>query len=279
MEKKPADLFAGFGAMEPAPTSSEPAAAAAEEKAAPIVNPLLDPVVVDIEEKIIAELLVEGGLSGDVTCQGTFSVTVMDTAKADLVAFKLAPQDKAFKYKVHPNLNKASFDQNVLEVRDATKAYKANTPVPLVKWQFKSADEAMVPVTLSCWPTATADGTQIVLELTLDDDKAVLEDITVRFPAPPSAQPVVSSAEPGQASASSDGIRWQIPRIDSSEGSGTLEFMARCDQASLLPFTFEATRKATRCPMDILECYHMDRKEAISFTCRKASTYQLSSGS
>jgi hypothetical protein len=282
-KKKPgADLFAGFDSMEPASAASEPSAAgaAAQEKAAPAVNPLLDPVVVDIEEKITAELQVEGGLNGDITCQGSFTVTVMDTAKADLVSFKLAPQDKSFKYKVHPNLNKASHENShVLEVRDAARAYRGNQPLPLVKWHLKSTDEAFLPVSLSCWPTSTADGTQIVLELTLEDSKAVLEDVTVRFPTPASAAPSVSNAEPGQASTPSGEIRWYIPRLDSGDGSGTLEFSARCDQASLLPFTFEATQKdVTRCPMNILECYHMEKKETISFTCQKATTYNLTCG-
>jgi len=279
-KKKPgADLFAGFGDSEPAAASAEPTAAAQETAAPAAVNPLLDPVVVDIEEKITAELQVEGGLTGDVTCQGSFSVTVMDTQKADLVAFKLAPLDKSVKYKIHPNLNKASHEQSILEVRDATRAYRANTPVPLVKWQLKSSDESFLPVTLSCWPTSTADSIQIVLELELTDTNAVLEDITIRFPAPPSAAPAVTQAEPGQAAASSGEIRWCIPRLDGGESNGTLEFSARCDQASLLPFTFEGTQKnVTRCPMNIVECYHMERKEQISFTCNKASTYQLTCG-
>jgi hypothetical protein len=284
-KKKPGgDLFAGFETMDPAAAaaSADPAAAsaAAPEKAAPAVNPLLDPVVVDIEEKITAELQVEGGLSGEVACQGSFSVTVMDTAKADLVAFKLSTADKSFKYKMHPNLNKASHESNnVLEVRDAQRAYRGNTPLPLVKWHLKSSDEAFLPVSLSCWPTSTADGIQVVLELTLEHDNAVLEDIRVRFPCPASAAPSVSNAEPGQATTPSGMIEWYIPRMDSGEGSGTLEFSARCDQASLLPFTFEATAKdATRCPMNILECYHMERKETIAFTCNKASKYELTCG-
>jgi hypothetical protein len=280
-KKKPGgDMFAGFDTMDTnaAAASAEPAAA--EPAAAVAVNPLLDPVVVDIEEKITAQLQVEGGLDGDVTCQGSFTVTVMDTAKADLVAFKLPPSNKSFKYKMHPNLNKASHENNnVLEVRDAQRAYRGNTPLPLVKWHTKSSDEAFLPISLSCWPTSTPDGIQVVLELSLEHDDAVLEDIRVRFPCPASAGPTVQSAEPGQATTPSGMIEWYIPRMDSDTGSGTLEFSARCDQASLLPFTFEATSKdVTRCPMDILECFHMERKEAISFTCNKASKYELTCG-
>merc|ERR1719223_892894 len=127
-KKKPGDVFAGLGMSEPAPaeqaatTQAEPEEAAAPAK----FNPLMDPVKVDIEEQIKAKLEVEGGLTGEVECVGDFKVTVLDTSKADLVCFKLSPQDQSFKYKVHPNLNKQSHAANILEVRDASKAYRAN---------------------------------------------------------------------------------------------------------------------------------------------------------
>jgi hypothetical protein len=153
----------------PEATSPGDAKKAAESQVAPQeaapVNPLLDPVQVEITETITADLQVEGGLEGEIVCNGTFSVTVLDDKKADLACFKLAPQDPAFKYKVHPNLNKASHANNVLEVRDASKAFRANTPVPLVKYQFKTSDDGFLPVAITCWPTPSADGTQVVVEL------------------------------------------------------------------------------------------------------------------
>merc|ERR1719221_230076 len=124
-KKRPGDIFGG--PAEPAPTApGEAVGETPEPAAAPVVNPLLDPVKVDIEEKIAAKLQLEGGLDGDVTCTGQFQVTVLDVAKADLVCFKLAPQSSEFKYMVHPNLNKASHANNVLEVREPSRAFRAN---------------------------------------------------------------------------------------------------------------------------------------------------------
>merc|ERR1719158_468610 len=139
--------------------------------AAPVVNPLMEPVSVTIDEKINANLQLEGGLIGEAECLGQFVVNVLDTNKGDLVCFKLAEQDQRFKYKVHPNLNKASQANNILEVRDASKAFRANTPAPLIKWRYTSNKEDMLPIQLSCWPTTQSDGTQVVLEFELTDDK------------------------------------------------------------------------------------------------------------
>lgn len=281
-KKKIGDTMGDMMGLEKIEQPGEAAKAEAPaERAAPVVNPLLEPVKVDIEEKIEAKCEIEGGLDGEASCTGQFQVTVLDAAKADLVCFKLAPQDNSFKYKVHPNLNKASQAANVLEVRDASKAFRANMPAPLLKWQMKSNDDAFLPVTLSCWPTSTADGTQMVLEFELTDESITLENVFIRFPASNSSRPAIASASPGDCvyDAGSSEVVWHIPVIDKSENSGTLEFSATADQASLLPATFTATRRGqTRCPMEILECYHQERKDAIDFACEKNCTYILTIG-
>jgi hypothetical protein len=277
------DMLRALGLPEaPSPGDSKKAAESqvAPQEAAP-VNPLLDPVQVEITENITAELEVEGGLEGDVVCNGTFQVTVLDGTKADLVCFKLAPQDQTFKYKVHPNLNKASHANNILEVRDASKAFRANTPVPLVKYQFKTSDDGFLPVSLTCWPTPSADGTQVVVELELKDTDVTLEDVHICFTALPQSRPAISNADPGEAAydAGAQQVHWQIPVLDKSEATGTLDFSAAADIDSLLPFTFTAVRRGqTKCNMDILECYHQASKDALSYSCSKSSVYSLKIG-
>lgn len=278
-KKKPAAAMDElFGAPE------EPAAAAAvEEEAstAPAINPLMDPVVVAIEEKITANLSAEGSMDGEAECVGLFQVTVLDAAKAGLVCFKLNPMDQQFKYKTHPNLNKASQAQSVLEVKDPSKALRANTPAPLLRWLMKSSKDDFLPVTLSCWPTPTAEGTQVVLEFELQHTNITLEEVHIRFPAPPSSRPAIQSVDVGEAEfdAGAKQLHWYIPTIDANESSGTLEFSASADQASLLPFTFEAVRRGkTTCPMMIEECYHQGSREQIGFACEMSSQYEFTVG-
>jgi hypothetical protein len=279
-KKKPGDIFGGMGMSDPAPAPDAAKEEAVAEPAAPaVVNPLMDPVKVEIDEQIKAKLEVEGGLSGEAECVGDFRVTVFDANKADLVCFKLSPPDQSFKSKVHPNLNKASHAQNILEVRDETKRYKANMPVPLVKWRMTSTNEDFLPINLSCWPSQTADGTQIVLEYELTDTNVALEDVHICFPCPPNARPAIASAEPGQAvyDAGNQQVHWAIPNIDAREGSsGTLEFAAAADTATLLPYEFVGTRRgSTKCPMEILECYHMSDKSSITYALEKTTTYSF----
>merc|ERR1712232_739289 len=186
---------------------------------------------------INAKLEVQGGLVGEVEVLGNFKVTVFDTAKADLVCFKLTAQDRSFKYKVHPNLNKQSHANSILEVRDASKAYRANIQAPLLKWKLTSSNEDLLPVKLSCWPSQTADGTEIVLEYEVISNDVRLDDVHIKFPCPPSGGAAIASADPGEAVYDADNseVHWRIPQMGSNEGSsGTLEFTALADASSLL---------------------------------------------
>merc|ERR1719282_398696 len=251
---------------------------AAESKAIAHVNHFLDSVKVEIEKKIIADLNLDGTMESDARCMGQFQVTVLDTSKADLVCFKLNPHSSEFKYKVHPNLNKESRANNVLEVHDTSRTYHANAPTQLLKWQTRSSDENFIPIALSCWPESKADCTHMVIEFQLQDPSMCLEDVHIRFPADLESKPSISSADPGEAiyDPSQQQVHWQIPVLNHDVSIGTLEFRAHADPTSFFPGKCEAImRGSTKCPIEILECYHQTRKDAICFTCIKSSRYSL----
>merc|ERR1712045_1091588 len=115
----------------------------------------------------------------------------------------------------------------------------------------------------------------------LTDMDVALQDVHIRFPANPGHRPAVQSAEPGTAEYESGAanVHWHIPVLDSTEANGNMEFTAACDASSLMPFTFQAVRKdQTKCPVNIIECYHQERGEQIGFVCNKACIYELTIG-
>merc|ERR1711933_652583 len=120
----------------------------------------LEPVKVVIQEKVTADLEVEGGLNGETTLHGSFEVLVLDPSKADLACFKLAPQSQDFKYKVHPSLDKKSHANNIIELRQGQRSFPTGN---CLKWQLKTSDDNFLPVTVSCWPLAVGDRAQIIL--------------------------------------------------------------------------------------------------------------------
>merc|ERR1719499_104063 len=143
---------------------------------------------------------------------------------------------------------------------------------------MKTADDHLLPITMSCWPTPISEGTEIVVELELTDSVTSLENVTVCFPVSTCSQPNLADAWPGEATYRDGQVIWYIPSFGSNERRGTLQFTASTDLASMLPASFVATQSSTRCPMDILECYHQESKNAIGVACERTVTYELKIG-
>eukprot|EP00443_Scrippsiella_acuminata_P007743 CAMPEP_0115207660 /NCGR_PEP_ID=MMETSP0270-20121206/20829_1 /TAXON_ID=71861 /ORGANISM="Scrippsiella trochoidea, Strain CCMP3099" /LENGTH=507 /DNA_ID=CAMNT_0002621257 /DNA_START=102 /DNA_END=1625 /DNA_ORIENTATION=+ len=244
----------------------------------PVEAPVMDPELVKImiQEKVTANLGVEGSLIGNATCSGSFEVSILDPSKAGLICVKLAPQLQDLKYVVHPHLNKASHSNGLLQVRKDQSRFPTGE---CLKWQLKTSDDSFLPVAMSCWLTALGDGTHVIVELEFANSSAALENISIRFPAPASSRPSIASVSLGDAEHTDRHIVWRIPMFDSNADSGKLEFVASADAALLLPARFEATEiGSTKCPMDVLECHHQESEEAIPFVCMKKVAYELNIG-
>jgi len=251
------------------------------EPAEPEHSPLKEPLSVVIEEQVTALLNAEGVLQNEIEVQGKFDLVVA-SAQADQVCFQLGDMNDAlFKYKSNPVLNKLSQAKGLLEPKDPSRpTYQPNVTKPLLKWIMKSKDDHFIPITLSCWPSPTPDGASVTLEYELKDESRVLEEIHIRFPCPPHGQPEIQSADQGQTEY--DGVNhqlhWYIPQCDANEPNGTLEFTAKCDIASLMPFTFEARSKQLVNPLEIRRVYHQTRGEDLQYAHSQVVTYQFTYG-
>jgi hypothetical protein len=257
------------------PKKKEAGLPAMEEPAAAPVNPLLEPVNVSIDETVKGTLMSEGGLKGEVDIQGQLVVTVVDTSKAELVAFKVSPTDAKYKFKVNPILNKASHASNILEVKDPARGYRAGVEAPLLKWRFGAADEALCPLTLSCWPSPSADGLNLVIEFELTDDSVDLKDVKFKIPAPAAASPEVVSVSSGECGydQGNECVVWNIEHVHGDENSGTLELSAGCDASQVFPLTVEAMRDSTHLNLEILEAYHMTTKDPIKYAFKRVCNF------
>ncbi|CAD7950107.1 unnamed protein product [Amoebophrya sp. A120] len=266
------------GNMPVAPAGGAAAAMAPVEPPRAPVNPLQEPVSILVEETVEAALGAEGGLLGDLTLQGKFEITVHDDAKADLASFKLKQLSPKFKYRLHPNLNKAAQGNNLLEIRDPTKKYRPNAAAALLKWQYKAEEEDLVPLSVTCWPSPEADGVQMIIQYELTDDNAKLENIVMRIPTS-GGVPQIKSVETGEASmVGAEWLQWAIPSIDASSNAGTLEFFARVDAANMLPVQVRAYASKSVCPMDIESVYHQSSQEVLKYAMTQRCEYQLTIG-
>ena len=121
-----------------------------EEAAAP-VNPLLEPVAINLEEKVTATLTKEGGLVDNITIDGKLQLTANDASRAGRATLFIN-KPAGFQLKAHPNLDKGAFAENRLELREG-KSYTAGSTFPLLKWNNRAAKEDTLPVTVAAWPS------------------------------------------------------------------------------------------------------------------------------
>ncbi|KRY20029.1 Coatomer subunit delta, partial [Trichinella patagoniensis] len=139
----------------------------------------------------------------------------------------------------HPNLDKKAFASNgLLTLKNVGKPFPVNTEVSVLKWRFQSQDEAYLPFSLNCWPSESADGCEVNIEYTLEDENMQLEDVLITIPLP--------SGSPAPVIVECDGeykhvrmhncLEWRLPLIDYTNKQGCLEFttkMGHAEQVSL----------------------------------------------
>uniref|UniRef100_A0A0G4HZL6 Coatomer subunit delta n=1 Tax=Chromera velia CCMP2878 TaxID=1169474 RepID=A0A0G4HZL6_9ALVE len=241
------------------------------------VNPLQEPVCVTIEEKLIAKLSSEGGVE-EVTVEGALEVKVLDVNKAGLAAFKITPEDKRFKYKVHPNLNKQSYANGVLEVRDTSRAFRPNTPAALLKYKSTGSDESLLPISFNCWPSPTSDGTEVVLEFEVLKKDVTVSDVCISIPCPTKVPPMITDPDFGSAEYTGGAIIWRLDSIGGTVGSGSFEFKAKTDASSLMPIRVEGRTQKLVCALKILECHHMETGDAINCAIDEKASVEYSLG-
>ncbi|PHJ21770.1 coatomer delta, partial [Cystoisospora suis] len=242
-----------------------------------VVNPLVEPVHVHIEEKVKATLQAEGGID-EVDVQGTFFVTVTDPNKGGLAAFRISPEDKRFKTKVHPNINRGSYTNNILELRDSTRAYTPNTPAAILKWRLQTKDEDYCPLSISCWPSIGNGGVTLTIEVEATDATRVLEDVHFSFTCPSHVSHQIVRVEGGEVQYDGISLHWRLPQMSANGGdtsTATLEFFAATDVNTVLPFSVEMYSTTNLCELEVEECFHMEKKEPIVYAVSRRTDYML----
>lgn len=240
-----------------------------------VKNTMADPVSVLIEEKVKASLQAEGVLK-EVELQGTFFVTANDPERGSLAAFQLTREDKRFKMKSHPNVDKAALSgTNLLQVRDPTRPLPPHQPAPLLKWRVNEKDESLVPLTVSCWPSTTPTGTVLTVELEVTDTSKRLEDIHVSFMCPAQANPQVLRTDAGTTEHDGVSVHWFLPEMGEELSAATIELTANASLATLMPFSVELHSKNNICNVEVLQCNHMESKAEIPFSLTRRVEYLL----
>ncbi|KAL7750003.1 coatomer subunit delta [Sorochytrium milnesiophthora] len=240
-------LETGMGGMSLQSGSASMAASAAGPSS-PIVP--TEAVHVIIEETISVLANRDGGLE-NMQVKGKLMLKLSDPDKAHIrVGVKTAETGGT-----NPSIDKKAFQsEGVLALKDASRPFQVGPVVDVLMWRLVSKDESAVPITINCWPSVSGDGhCDVNIEYELQNTSMELKNVTIAIPLPPStSQPTISEIDGHYLyDRVHHTLLWQLPLIDASNGTGSLEFRAQGeDPGSFFPVSVNFMSNKPLCDVE-----------------------------
>ncbi|KAJ3101610.1 Coatomer subunit delta [Physocladia obscura] len=226
-------------------------------------------VHIAIDERISARVSRDGGLE-NMEVKGKMELQVTDPAKAYIRVALANAYNETIQFTTHPNVDKTLFATGVIGLKDPTKPFPVSQILPLVKWRLITKDDALMPISINCWPSPSGNGTcDVNIEYDLQTDRIDLRDVTISVPYPGTADPVIQSAD-GQSykiQRQTRTIDWQLPLIDQSNRNGMLEFtVADEDVNGFFPIKVTFNSIKPYCSVNVGDVVAVDGSTRIAFS-------------
>ncbi|XP_010246765.1 PREDICTED: coatomer subunit delta-2 [Nelumbo nucifera] len=223
------------------------------------VPPPTDPVTLTVEEKINVTLKRDGGVS-NFDVQGTLSLQILNQEDGLIQVQIESRADSGILFKTHPNINKELFsNENILGLKDPNRPFPTGQSgdaagVGLLKWRIQNLDESLVPLTINCWPSVSGNETYVSIEYeasSMFDLRNVV--ISVPLPALRDAPNVRQIDGEWRYDPRASTLEWSILLIDSSNRSGSMEFVVPpADSSVFFPISVRFTAAKTFSDLKVL---------------------------
>lgn len=229
----------------------------------------MESVHAHIEEKITMVATRDGGLE-NMEVKGDLMLRVSDPSKAKISLALRHLEDPSIQFKTHPNVNKVLFNSDkVIAFRDSSKEFPLNTPTGVLRWRFTTKDESYIPLSINCWPSPCGDGTSDVnIEYQLENEEMEFKNVNIIIPYPEGAQLHVGNVD-GKYTVDHQqgGLVWQLPTIDSSNPSGSMEFNCEGEDADVFfPVTVQFECERLICDVDVLSVTQVADGSEVTFS-------------
>lgn len=196
------------------------------EVTAPVVSAITYPIMLSIIEKVSATISREG-LVESFEIKGSLTLTAT-SEDASFCSVKLNQGNvDAFAFSTHPKVNKALYDKSaVLQLKNSSTGFPTARPLAIVKWSLINGNEQFLPIKINCWPEEESRGQiNVSIEYSLEHD-ITLHDVKIKIPLGTSDVPNILNIDGNfKHSPAANELVWEIDLIDSSNASGSLEFM------------------------------------------------------
>lgn len=160
--------------------------------AAPVSSSAVD---VKIEEELTVKLS-RDGLIETADVKGTLSVRA-NAPEASRVLIRLSDfAAPGFQLQLHPTIARSFLNDHVLTLKQADRGFPVDSSVSVLRWRQPNGGDALVPLSVTCWPEVLDDGCNVNVEYTLNREVLpALSNVRICIPLPAGASPEILSVD------------------------------------------------------------------------------------
>ena len=212
---------------------AKPAEEEVKVETAAVVNPLLENVMVEVEEKVSCALNRDGELN-KLEVKGIIYLTVNDPKKNNPAAQLAFTPVKGFTFKPHPELDKQLWNKSkVICAADQEQGFPAQTRLDAIRYNYRSKDEADMPFTLNVFNSKKQNKTVVTLELEANQNCSLnfqkLERVTVALNMGDNAVDIEVQKAAGasvEQDEAQNQLLWHVANVTEA-GSAVLQFASQ----------------------------------------------------
>ena len=160
--------------------------------AVPVSSSAVD---VKIEEELTVKLS-RDGLIETADVKGTLSVRA-NAPEASRVLIRLSDfAAPGFQLQLHPTIARSFLSDHVLTLKQADRGFPVDSSVSVLRWRQPNGGDALVPLSVTCWPEVLEDGCNVNVEYTLNREVLpALSNVRICIPLPAGASPEILSVD------------------------------------------------------------------------------------
>lgn len=160
--------------------------------AAPVSSSAVD---VKIEEELTVKLS-RDGLIETADVKGTLSVRA-NAPEASRVLIRLSDfAAPGFQLQLHPTIARSFLNDHVLTLKQTDRGFPVDSSVSVLRWRQPNGGDALVPLSVTCWPEVLEDGCNVNVEYTLNREVLpALSNVRICIPLPAGASPEILSVD------------------------------------------------------------------------------------
>lgn len=207
-----------------------------------------------LEEKITVTARRDGALE-NMEVLGMLTLRISDEQFGRIRLHIENASAKGVQMQTHPNIDKELMKKrSQIGLKNPDKPFPLNTDVGVLKWRLQTSDDEFLPLTINCWPAENGQGgCDVNIEYELLNENLELNDVTITIPFSHGSSPVVSECD-GEYTVEKRGLIWQLPVIDQSNTSGSMEFSAAGNPDDFFPVQVSFYSKKSYAGLKVLEC-------------------------